>query len=214
MTATRKKTPNQRYQQVSRRITIAISLALLVAGASLAAAPGPSLTPNRDAELVYAVGGRMPTGQTQWSPALEHVRVKAGEPFIRVDSEKEPNSYMLVDRANRTAIYVRSYKKAYFQVPFGPWALDRAFATDPTLTFTKIGPDVFEGRPCTRWTARGQRSSGTACVADDGTMLSADGETGYWTNGTIALRSATYTTQARSLFITPPDYTVITKPFG
>lgn len=191
---------------LGRRCFVAAAAIAALASPADAETSGPALLPQRDAELAYAAGKVLDSGETLWDQGLYRVRVKAGGTVIRMEVGESPDSYLLIDHEHRRATSVDLNRRQYLPGIYDILALDRIRIMDPRMSFAEIGPDIFEGRSCTRWQAQGLSGSGTGCVAEDGTLLTAEGLSGYWTRNRVVLRSASYVEQPEGLFVIPPGF--------
>ncbi len=181
-------------------------LAAIATGAAGAAraADGPPMMPTRDATVVYEV---TPEG----APQAQSVRVyfRGGGSQMRIDGppgpDGSPSGDMVLDRPSRTITVVLNPARSYMQIPERE-EVRSPFVLDSTMRFTRTGTGSVAGIPCVQWAIVTPKGDATACVTDDGVVLSASGVDGQGSRGRLMAQTVQYAPLAPSVFLPPPGF--------
>jgi hypothetical protein len=164
----------------------------------------PPVLPTRDVAVQYRLeGGHGPAGQQASGEIVTvHYAVRGGK--IRVDLPAA-QGYLVVDRGDRHVFMVMDGMHSYMELPFGD-DIERSFAMQSSLNFTRRGAASVAGLPCTIWDVSTGKSTGTACMTADGVMLRGRGADPHYGEGAAQAVAVSYAPQPPSLFEVPSDY--------
>lgn len=194
-----------------------IASALVLAGAGLGPAyaqgqAGPKLAPSRDATVLYTV-------QAEGAPTSQPVRVyfSGNGALMRIDGPDGPGGgsrgAMILDRAAKTTTVVLNEAQVYMQIPQKD-EVRTPFLLDGTMQFTRAESSTVAGQPCTNWTIVSGKGNATACVTDDGIILSESGVDASGSRGHLQAQTVSYAPLAPSLFVPPIGYKRTEQPPG
>ncbi len=174
------------------------------AGTARAAADSPPLMPTRDVTVVYQV---TPEG----APQAQTVRVyfRGGGSAMRIDGppgpDGSPSGDMVLDRPNRLITVVLNPAHSYMQIPERE-EVQSPFVLDATMRFTRTGTGSVAGLPCVQYSVVTPKGNSTACVTDDGVVLSAAGVDGQGARGRLVAQTVQYAPLPQSVFLPPPGF--------
>ncbi len=174
------------------------------AGAAQAATDGPPLMPTRDVTAVYLV---TPEG----APQAQSVRVyfRGGGSEMRIDGPPGPDGSasgdMVLDRPNRLITVVLNPAHSYMQIPERE-EVQSPFVLDSTMRFTRTGTGSVAGLSCVTYSIVTPKGSSTACVTEDGVVLSAAGVDGQGARGRLVAQTVQYAPLPQSMFLPPPGF--------
>lgn len=190
-------------------------LALLAIGvvardADAQSANGPRLMPSRDVTVLYKV-------QAEGAPQAQPVKVYfgGGGSLLRIDGPDGPDGdsrgAMILDRTGKVMTVVLHEPKVYMQIPEKE-EVRTPFVLDPSMKFTRAGTATVAGLACTQWTITSPKGNATACVTDDGVVLSEAGVDGAGSRGQLTAQKVSYETEPATLFAPPAGYQRTTQP--
>ncbi len=182
-------------------------LAMLIGlgGAGGAAAQDhPPYMPTRDVAVEYKVK----SGPDD-APQHIHMMFTAGGDRVRVEPPGMPG-YSVIDRTAQRMMMVFPDRHAYMELPFDP-EKRRSFAFNDSMKFTRKGTDTVAGVPCTIWTVQTEKTTGIACVSEDGVILRGQGA-GENAGSSMEAVKVEYGPQPDSLFQPPADYKKVEMP--
>lgn len=185
-----------------------VQLAALAAGSAACAVPsyakGPvRVLPSRDMQAVYRLSGDAAAAVPGLDgAAVLHLTWDAKGRRLRLQAEGRPE-VAVFDLSARRAEIVYSGLHAALVVPMR--ARDVTALTLSHARFKRQGNDTVLGFPCTVWSVRESRGSGTVCVTADGIPLRGSGTVDGRQGEFVAL-SLAYAPQPASLFAVPPGY--------
>jgi hypothetical protein len=187
-------------------------LAATVAGARAqeAGAVHPRLTPARDVTVTYSVQTQAQT-QAPGAPAgPQQVIVAFAKDGDRLHIEPADRiGATILDRPGQTVTLVMNKQKLYVQ--FSPRSgLRNPFLLDLSMHFTPAGTGEVAGLACQKWTIATQRGNATACVTEDGVILSESGVDSEGTQGQLTALNVQYGPIDPSLFLPPAGYQKVT----
>ncbi len=178
-----------------------LSCVVITAAAPAAYAEGdhPPLMPTRDAVVTYSV-------QPDGAPQSEQVKVwfAAEGARMRIDSPDGAASTIL----NRTAqsVTIVLHKQRVFTQLADRSGVRNPFLLDVSMQYTKNGHEMVAGIDCTRWTVTSDKGRASACVTDNGLILSEDGVDSDGLKGRLTALSVSYETIPSSEFDPPAGY--------
>ncbi len=181
-------------------------LAAIAAGAvgTARAADAPPLMPTRDVTVVYSV---TPEGAPQ--PQSVRVYFRGGGSAMRIDGppgpDGSPSGDMVLDRPNRLITVVLNPARSFMQIPERE-EVRSPFVLDSTMRFTRTGTGSVAGLACVQYSIVTPKGDSTACVTDDGVVLSASGVDGQGARGHLVAQTVQYAPLAASVFLPPPGY--------
>ena len=174
------------------------------AGAPPRGAPAPPLMPARDVVVVYSV---TPEGAPQ--PQSVRVYFRGGGGAMRIDGppgpDGSPSGDMVLDRPNRLITVVLNPARSFMQIPERE-EVRSPFVLDSTMRFTRAGTGSVAGLPCVQYSIVTPKGDSTACVTEDGVVLSASGVDGQGARGRLVAQTVQYAPLAPSVFLPPPGY--------
>lgn len=162
----------------------------------------PPLTPMRDAEVTYAV-------QPKKFPKPLDVTVsfKAGGDYMRVDGPQHIAT-TIFNRKDHFVTLILHQQKLYNR--FSPKVgLRNPFMLDLSMAFTPQGQANVAGLTCTRWAISSRYGAATACVTDDGIILSEEGVDADGVNGKLVAKQVSYRELPGSVFDVPAGYSAL-----
>ena len=181
-----------------------VGTALATGPAQAAAGDHPQLMPLRDAVVTYDVqpdGAPAPQKVTVWF-AAEGAR-------MRIDSPDGAASTLL-DRTAQT-VTILLHKQRIFSLLRQRSNIRNPFLLDVSMQFHKDGVRTVAGLACNDWaitTAKGQAS---ACVTEDGLILSESGVDADGAKGQLTALSVSYQTIPASSFAPPAGYQEVVR---
>ena len=181
-------------------------LAAVATGAAGAAraADTPPMMPTRDVTVVYSV---TPEGAPQ--PQSVRVYFRGGGSQMRIDGppgpDGSPSGDMVLDRPSRIITVVLNPARSFMQIPERE-EVRSPFVLDSTMRFTRTGTGSVAGLPCVNWAIVTPKGNASACVTDDGVVLSASGVDGQGARGRLTAQTVQYAPLAPSVFLPPPGY--------
>ncbi|NIE78820.1 DUF4412 domain-containing protein [Asaia sp. As-1742] len=186
-----------------------LSLALsMTAGAVTALAQEstgahPRLSPARDVTVVYSV---QPEKMPQ--PVQAIVQFKAEGDKLRIDSPDHAGSTIL-DRPAQRVTLIMHKQRVY--TSFAPkHGLRNPFMLDMSMQYAPDGAGTVAGLACNKWTITSTHGKATACVTEDGVILSEEGVDADGLHGKLEAQKVTYGPVADTQFQPPADYQQIT----
>ncbi|AQS87417.1 hypothetical protein AA101099_2990 [Neoasaia chiangmaiensis NBRC 101099] len=166
--------------------------------------PHPQLAPTRDVTVVYAV-------QPQGAPAPQQVTVsfaKDGD-RLRIDEANKIGATVL-DRPAQQVMLIMNKQRMYMQ--FSPQhGLRNPFLLDLSMHYTPAGQGNVAGLVCDKWTIATTHGAATACVTQDGVILSEFGADADGAQGTLTAQNVQYGPIDPTLFQPPAGYEKITS---
>lgn len=182
---------------------IALLAAVMSApGAVAFAQDHPAFLPTRDVAVTYQLSNGQQGAQTT------HLYYSAAGKQLRIDTPGNAG-YVVMDQGSGQRTMVMNDRRQYVSVPLEPGAAE-GFVLNSSMTYTRKGPDSVAGVPCTDWTVSSPAADGTACVTEDGVLLSG---TGHSRNGggdtSLVATSVQYGPQPGSLFLPPAGFAKI-----
>ena len=172
-----------------------IILACLVVTPACAAVP--RLVPTRDVTVTYNVRPR------DRAPLDVRVSIEAGGGRLRITAENLPTAF-LVDRRTHMATILLPMLKMFTTVPMGD-------KDDPErilqgARFERQGHEVVAGRSCVDWTADSDTGHASACITDDGVILSGRAENHHGEIGSVLASTVQYARLPPALFDRPAGF--------
>ncbi|WP_025842119.1 DUF4412 domain-containing protein [Asaia platycodi] len=183
----------------------ALSLAALVTGGAgtALAQQHPRLSPSRDVTVVYSVQPeKMP------KPVEAVVQFKAEGDKLRIDAPDHAGSTIL-DRPAQRVTLIMHKQRVY--TSFAPkHGLRNPFMLDMSMQYAPDGAGTIAGLACNKWTITSTHGRASACVTEDGVILSEEGVDADGLHGKLEAQKVTYGPIADTLFVPPADYQQIT----
>ena len=172
-----------------------IILACLVAMPAGAAVP--RIVPTRDVTVTYSVRPR------DHAPLDVRVSIEAGGGRLRITAENLPTAF-LVDRRAHVATILLPMLKMFTTVPMGD-------KDDPErilqgARFERLGHEMVAGRSCTDWTAESDTGRASACITEDGVILSGRAENHKGEIGSVLASTVQYARLPPALFDRPAGF--------
>ena len=174
------------------------------AAAAAAQGSGPPLMPSRDVTVLYGV-------QPEGAPQEQLVRVyfRGGGGMMRIDGPPAPDGSssgdMIMDRDGKVMTVVMNQPRIYMQIPERE-EVRSPFVLDASMRFARTGTSTVAGLACTTWSITTPKGDATACVTQDGVVLSESGVDGEGARGRMTARTVQYGPLPASLFAPPPGY--------
>ncbi|GBQ97318.1 DUF4412 domain-containing protein [Asaia lannensis] len=165
--------------------------------------PHPRLSPARDVTVVYSVQPeKLP------KPVQATVQFKAEGDKLRIDAADRAGSTIL-DRPAQRVTLIMHKQRVY--TSFAPkHGLRNPFMLDMTMQYAPDGTGMVAGLACNKWTITSPHGKATACVTEDGVILSEEGVDADGLHGKLEAQTVTYGPLAESQFQPPADYQQIT----
>ncbi|GBQ93210.1 DUF4412 domain-containing protein [Asaia krungthepensis] len=185
-------------------LAVAMSAGSVVAQAQDATSQShPRLSPARDVTVVYAVQPeKMP------KPVQAIVQFKAEGDKLRIDSPDHAGSTIL-DRPAQRVTLIMHKQRVY--TSFSPkHGLRNPFMLDMAMQYAPDGTGSVAGLACNKWTITSSHGKATACVTEDGVILSEEGVDADGLHGKLEAQTVTYGPVAEAQFQAPADYQQIT----
>lgn len=185
------------YSRAAVSALTAASLVLPVAAS--AAEDHPPLMPSHDAVVTYEV---QPDGAGQ----PQHVKVwfAAEGARMRIDSGDGAASTVL-DRTAQTVMIVLNGPRVYSRLT-DRTGVRNPFLLDVSMQYRRLGSATIAGIDCTRWSVTSPQGQASACVTENGLILSEDGVDADGLKGRLKAISVSYDTIPTSTFEPPEGY--------
>lgn len=163
----------------------------------------PAVRPTHDVTVDYQLQAVDAHGST----SVRTIRLSwAGQGNrLRLDMQGGPG-FVLVDYAAHKMDLVMTQQKAFVALPFDP-SVAPGLSIPPDVTMHASGGEQVAGTPCTVWTMQAPNARATACITNDGLLLSLR-EEGTAQPALEAIR-VTYGTQPPGLFEIPNGFSQI-----
>lgn len=186
------------------RVRAFVPAVLLSAMAS--AQDRPSVRPIRDVTVDYQLQAIDANG----SPSVRTIRLSwTGKGnHLRLDMQGGPG-FVLVDYAAHKMDLVITQQKTFMALPFDP-SIAPGLSIPPDVMMHVSGSEQVAGTPCAVWTMRAHDAEATACITNDGLLLSL--RTEGTTNPALEAVHVTYGAQPSDLFRIPDGFSQITPP--
>ncbi|WP_025886619.1 DUF4412 domain-containing protein [Asaia prunellae] len=179
-------------------------VAVMAGGATTALAQQhPRLSPARDVTVVYSV-----QPEKMSTPTEAIVQFKAEGDKLRIDAPDHAGSTIL-DRPAQRVTLIMHKQRVY--TSFSPnHGLRNPFMLDMAMQYAPDGTSSVAGLACNKWTITSSHGKATACVTEDGVILSEEGVDADGLRGKLAAQKVTYGPIAEDQFVPPTDYQQIT----
>ncbi|WP_201762588.1 DUF4412 domain-containing protein [Acetobacter pasteurianus] len=186
----------------------------------------PRLTPARDAIIDYSFQPQ-PTAQDLQNGAkpdtpvpTRHVQVMfSGDGgLMRINymtsmEGDESRGAVIINRASQEVLVLLNDRHIYTRL-VQQEGIRNPFLLDLSMQFTRKGSDVVAGQPCTVWAAQSAQGQATACVTDDGFILSQTGIDVDGLNGRIRAMKVSYEPVPDSVFQPPAGFQEVNPHSG
>ncbi|GBR50589.1 DUF4412 domain-containing protein [Acetobacter pomorum] len=186
----------------------------------------PRLTPARDAIIDYSFQPQ-PTAQDLQNGAkpdtptpTRHVQVMfSGDGgLMRINymtnmEGDESRGAVIINRASQEVLVILNDRHIYTRL-VQQEGIRNPFLLDLSMQFTRKGSDVVAGQPCTVWAAQSAQGQATACVTDDGFILSQTGIDVDGLNGRIRAMKVSYEPVPDSVFQPPVGFQEVNPHSG
>lgn len=187
----------------------AVPLGVLVAGLCLMtpvhADDHPRLTPTRDVTVVYELS--TPSSQAKGTPNTVKVAFSGAGDLLRIDSQ-DGNGVTILDRPAQQVTLVMMKQQVYTRI-HPSHGLHNPFMLDLDMQYTVAGHDTIAGVACGRWSILSSHGKASACVTDDGVILSENGVDADGVEGSIRALSVSYQDIPASTFEPPAGFHVL-----
>lgn len=182
--------------------SFALAAGLMLAGQSFSAHADdhPRLAPTRDVTVTY----RMLASKT--SPQSQDVKVyfSGSGDLLRIDSS-DGHGVTILDRPNQKVTLVMLSQRVYTQ--FSPReGLRNPFLLDLTMHYTPAGEGNIAGVACHKWSIDTSHGKASACVTEDGVILSESGVDADGVEGSLVAQKVSYNDIPASLFLPPEGF--------
>lgn len=143
-------------------------VALAIAALPALAQSRPLFLPTRDVAVTYQLSG----GQGQ-GPQVTHLYFSASLNKLRIDTPGNAG-YTVLDKGAGKRLMVMNQERSYVALPIDPSQAD-GFVLNNGMNFVPDGQSNIAGVACEKWRVSSAQTSGSACVAADGVLLSGEG---------------------------------------
>lgn len=167
----------------------------------------PPFMPTRDVAVTYDV-------QPEGAPAPQRIAVSFGGNgrLMRIDSP-DGQGETILDRDRKLMTVVINPARVYMEIPERE-APPSPFLLDASMRFTRVGTDEVAGLGCTHWAITAASGSATACVTQDGVLLSEEGVDSQGARGRLVAQRVTYGLLPTTVFQPPAGYNRVAHPEG
>lgn len=163
----------------------------------------PRLAPTRDVTVVYAV---QPGNETT-SKDVKVAFAKNGDK-LRI-APMDDVAATILDKPAQTVTLVMM-KPHLYAVMTPKHGLRNPFLLDLSMHFTPAGHDTIAGVACQKWEIATAKGNATACVTEDGVILSEEGVDSDGVKGKLMAQSVSYGPIPETMFAPPAGFEKIT----
>lgn len=125
----------------------------------------------------------------------------------------ESRGAVIINRASQEVLVILNDRHIYTRL-VQQEGIRNPFLLDLSMQFTRKGSDVVAGQPCTVWAAQSAQGQATACVTDDGFILSQTGIDVDGLNGRIRAMKVSYEPVPDSVFQPPAGFQEVNPHSG
>jgi hypothetical protein len=157
----------------------------------------PRLVPSRDVAVDYTV-------QPRDRQAVQvHVEIEGGGGHLRITSPELPTAF-LVDRPAETATILLPMLKLFATVGIAKYDPEQSVLRG--AHFDRHGVRFLDGLVCTDWTAFSAQGHASACITDDGVILTGTASDRHGLLGAVHATTVQYRALPPILFRRPDGY--------
>ncbi|GAD11101.1 hypothetical protein GFGA_1c0278 [Gluconobacter frateurii NBRC 103465] len=179
---------------------------LLCAGSGTAAYADdhPRLSPARDVTVTY----HLSAPGMQGAGGDVKVYFSGSGDLLRIDSA-DGRGITILDRPKQVVTLVMLERKLYAHIR-PQHGLHNPFMLDLGMKYTKAGQATIAGVPCGRWDIQTAHGKASACVTEDGVILSENGVDADGAEGSIQATNVAYGDLPTATFEPPAGFQEIT----